>query len=142
MNRTAFALELVASRPEVSRALSAIDGFAQGLGLGEDLSYDLRLAADEVLANIILHGYREDGCGPILLSVRAEGGVLFMEFEDSAPPFDPVTAPTPERGARGEGERAGGMGLILLRSVVPDIAYARDGDRNRLTLRWPLPPPP
>lgn len=142
MDRTEITLELAASRPEVSRALDAVGAFAEGLGLAEELAYDLRLAADEVLANIILHGYREDGCGSIRFSARAEGGALTLEFEDSAPPFDPVETPAPERGARAEGERAGGMGLILLRAVVPEISYAREGGRNRLTLRWSLPPAP
>lgn len=139
MTRRSLRLDLVAARSEVARALDALRDFALGIGAGEDLAGDICLAADEALANAILHGYREDGVGPILLEVGEEGETITLRIVDSARPFDPLKAPPPKLDVLPEERKPGGLGIFLMRAVSHEVTYAREGERNHLTLRWKVP---
>ena len=61
--------------------------------------------------------------------------------EDTGRAFDPSAAPVPARPASLLDAEPGGLGLTLLRHYCSDLTYERIGDRNRLTLRFPLPKP-
>jgi anti-sigma regulatory factor (Ser/Thr protein kinase) len=53
---------------------------------------------------------------------------------DSAPPFDPTTVPNSKVEERIE-DQVGGLGLPIIRRVMDEIEYSRQGDTNRLILR-------
>ena len=136
-----LSLDLVAARSEVARALDALREFGVREDLPPQVSFDLCLAADEALANIILHGYGEDAKSPIRLDARVAGETLVLEVEDSGPPFDPLTAPAPKLNVPPEERKPGGLGIFLIRSVTHEVEYRRDGDHNHLTLRWRMEKP-
>jgi anti-sigma regulatory factor (Ser/Thr protein kinase) len=136
MGTMVLSLDLVAARSEVARALDALREFGIREDLPPQVSFDLCLAADEALANIILHGYGEDSISPIRLDARVSGETLILEVEDSGPAFDPLKAPPPKLNVPPEERKPGGLGIFLIRSVTHEVEYRRDGDRNRLTLRW------
>jgi anti-sigma regulatory factor (Ser/Thr protein kinase) len=136
MGEMVLSLDLVAARCEVARALDALREFGVREDLSPQVSFDLCLAADEALANIILHGYGEDAKSPIRLDVHVTGDTLVLEVEDSGPPFDPLQAPPPKLDIPPEERRPGGLGIFLIRSVTHEVEYLREGDRNHLTLRW------
>lgn len=136
MTPTQLSLDLVAARGEVARALDALREFARSAHLSEEVGYDLCLAADEALANVILHGYREDRASLIRLHARAEGDLLTLEVVDSGPPFNPLEAPPPRLLVAPAERKPGGLGIFLIRAVTHEVTYAREGDRNRLTLSW------
>lgn len=140
MTPAELSLDLVAARAEVARALDALREFAGRANIPEEVCYDLCLAADEAIANVILHGYRENRTGPIRLRARAEGEALTLEVEDSGPPFDPLQAPPPRLLVAPAERKPGGLGIFLIRAVTHDVAYAREGDRNHLTLSWSVRP--
>ena len=104
-------------------------------GVDEKAVYATELALEEVLSNVIRHGYadRERHEIALVLAVR-EGGVELQVVDDGRE-FDPVTAPEVERGHPLAERRAGGLGIHLLRSFVSEIRYERRGDRNFLWLR-------
>ena len=136
MTPAELSLNMVAARGEVARALEALREFSRRADLPEDVGYDLCLAADEALANIILHGYEEDLRSPIEMRARAGEDSLTLELEDCGPPFDPLKAPPPRLLVAPCERKPGGLGIFLIRAVTHEVRYAREGDRNRLTLRW------
>jgi serine/threonine-protein kinase RsbW len=140
MTSPALRLDLVAERSEVGRALDALRTFGTELALDEDFVFDLCLAVDEALANIILHGYRQDGKGKIRVRGRAEAGILRVVVEDHAPPFNPLEAPPPKLDVPPHERKPGGLGIFHIRTVTHEVDYIREGDCNRLTLIWRLEP--
>lgn len=127
-------LELRASRDEVARATEAVRLYCAAHGAAEELIHDLCLAVDEVLANIVLHGYAADPAGRIELRVTAEGSGYKLDFIDRAPPFNPLTATPPDLAVPPEERTIGGLGMVLVRALMDGLAYAREGDANHLTL--------
>ena len=63
-------------------------------------------------------------------------------MEDNAEPFDPRTAPEPDFDRMLVGEKAGGLGVHLVRSLSATLEYERLSDRNHVRVRVrPLPGP-
>jgi len=130
---------------------------AASAGLDQAAQARVELVLEEALVNVVHYAYAEAtpeaerlvelGCG-----LDADG-VFGLTLTDWGPPFDPVgggaTRPddgSPEAELEVELEanleadldhRAlGGMGLFLIRTMSQP-AYAREGDANVLTLRFP-----
>jgi serine/threonine-protein kinase RsbW len=106
---------------------------AQTAGLDRTLSYDLRLAVDEIVTNIIIHGYAEaNRTGEIKVQAELVEQALSISIEDTAIPYDPTQTPPPsELHLPLERRQAGGLGVYLALQGVDRLTYERVGDRNR-----------
>ncbi len=97
--------------------------------------FALRLAVEEVCANLIRHGYGGREPGPIEVSLRAEPRRLIVTVTDFAPPFLPSQAPVPDLASGWRERPVGGLGWHLVTSVMDQVRYeARADAGNRLTL--------
>ena len=95
---------------------------------------ELRIVAAEILTNIGKYGY-EPGAKPtvdVLLSFTDAAAVL--EFRDQGKPFDPLAQPPPDLDAPLEERPVGGLGLTLVRGLVDEARYCREGGTNVLRL--------
>lgn len=119
-------------------ALSEVRDFvkvpALVLGLDDSAIYNLQLAVDEAVANIIIHGYGGQG-GPIEITARIDGGALIVRLKDKARLFDPTTRPPPDLSKPPEERAVGGAGVFLMREGMDHLSYrpADDGG-NELTM--------
>ncbi len=128
-------LTLASSPSTVGQAVEAVRRFALGSGLDEAKTAALGVAVDEAVTNVVRHAYRGDAGRVLTLALSVAGDAVQVEILDHGHPFDPlaeVTAP-PDGGA--EDREVGGLGLLLMRELVDEARYIRDGDRNKLMLR-------
>ena len=95
----------------------------------------LVLAADEVCANVLLHGYRgaAEG-GPLRLAVRAADGMVLLSIADEAPRFDPATAVEAAVEGSAEERAIGGLGWHLVRRSVDEVRWRPAPGGNEVTL--------
>jgi serine/threonine-protein kinase RsbW len=128
-------IRLAASRAEVGRACEEARAFCAAHGISGEKADDLCLALDEILANVVIHGYREDPGGRIELSLRAAPGAIAAEIRDWAPAFDPLGAAAPDLSLPAEARPVGGLGIHLVRAVADEVEYARVGESNVVRLR-------
>lgn len=116
--------------PVVSRFIEEVMA-STGFDLKKIL--EVQLAAEEVCTNIALYAY-SGGEGLIRLAARVAGGRLDLVIEDQGMPFDPTTAVATIPDTKVEDRPIGGLGILLIRSYVDEIAYEfRDG-KNALKL--------
>lgn len=90
---------------------------------------------EELFTNAVNHGY--DGKvhqGRIEIALAFDGRRLRIEFSDDGRPFDPLRQPLPDLDQPQVEREIGRLGLHIVRSLVDDARYARDGDRNQLVL--------
>jgi serine/threonine-protein kinase RsbW len=124
--------------PATLDALEPVSGLVLGLGerarLTESSLYRLRLAADELATNIVLHGYRGEP-GEITVDGGIDPGEVWVRFQDDAPAFDPrqgmrapaLDVPLAER-------EIGGLGVFLAFTAVDTFEYELVAGRNVSTL--------
>ena len=98
--------------------------------------YNCELVFEEVVTNIIKHGYKDDREHRIEVRVDRPGGAIVLRFDDDAAPFDPLQhRPAVEPSASILDTPIGGRGLVLLRNAAERLQYERTPDhRNRLTV--------
>lgn len=97
----------------------------------EEAVDDVKLAVTEACANAVRHAV-----GTAEYSVRVHIGRQTCEIEilDTGPGF----VPTPDDARMADPESESGRGLHLIRALVDDCEFRRDGEANtvRLVKRW------
>jgi anti-sigma regulatory factor (Ser/Thr protein kinase) len=103
--------------------------------IDDELQFAIYLCLEEVVSNIIRHGYAPDHADPVTIEFsRPREGQLVFTIEDFAPPFNPLLAPEmPLIGAGGE-LPIGGRGIRLLRVFAHTLEHERTVAGNRLRI--------
>ncbi len=57
------------------------------------------------------------------------------EISDDGVAFDPLKVPPPDLTADLESRPIGGLGVHFVKTLMDEVAYRREGDRNVLTMR-------
>ena len=80
---------------------------------------------EELISNIIRHGFRPGSDQSIAVFVADRPGLIELTLEDDGTPFNPLSAsePTPLRDI--ETARIGGLGISLVRKLAADVRYER-----------------
>ena len=118
---------------EIPRVSEMIESVMLAHTFSDEDILDTQLAVEEVVTNVIVHGYGNAG-GEILVSCRSDDTTIEIRVEDHAAPFDPLSLPEPDITADIDDRKIGGLGIFLTRQVMDDIRYLYDGNRNILVL--------
>jgi serine/threonine-protein kinase RsbW len=136
VNRYNSNLTITNAPNELERAAVWLDGFAEAASLAAGVTSKLQVAMDEVLSNVIHHGFagaamgrHEIGLDARLLSDRVE-----LEISDDGPEFDPTRAGVAPAADPAAEPRIGGAGLLFVRALVDDLRYQRNAGLNCLIL--------
>lgn len=114
---------------------SWIEYLASQYAIPANVQYAMNLCLEEVLSNIIRHGYGGKPDRPIVARYAlAQDGSSLIVIDDEAPAFNPVTAVETPVGEILDGTRAGGLGLRLVRTFANSLHYERTPSGNRLSI--------
>ncbi len=101
------------------------------LPVSMEFRHDLKLVAEELLANIINHGYAGDSEKSIDVELKVDSESVHLTFTDSGGAFNPLDRESPELL---NDLSEGGMGLLLVRSLTDNQQYARNSGHNVFTV--------
>ncbi len=124
---------------EIERVGRLFGGFWAEHGLPPDLKNDVNLALEEVLGNVILHAYRDEGEHQFQVRLSLENREVKVEIEDDGAAFNPLEAPEPDISGPLRDRPIGGLGIHLVRRLMDRLEYRREAGRNHLLLRKRLP---
>jgi serine/threonine-protein kinase RsbW/sigma-B regulation protein RsbU (phosphoserine phosphatase) len=119
---------------EVARLVDAVEGFGTHAGLSPDLTYRLTLSLDEIVSNVIRHGYSDTSDHVVEVRLSIHDGVVTSVIEDDGHPYDPRESPEPDLSMPVEQRGPGGLGIFLVRQMMDSIDYARRDGKNILTV--------
>lgn len=127
-------IEEPATLANLEKLIEFAVGSAQGQGLGPEALGQVRLACEEALVNVIHYAY-PGAEGKVAVDCgAAEGGGIKIEISDSGIAFDPLSLPAPDTTLPMEQRKIGGLGIFMIRKIMDQVLYRRDGGRNVLTL--------
>ncbi len=122
-----------AATEAVPDIIALIAGEAAAWGLHPRRLMQLELAVEEAVVNICLYAY-EVPPGELLVRIDPEESRFVVELVDEGVPFDPLAAEEPDVVAAAQERVVGGLGIYLVRRVMDEVSYLRDGPRNVLRL--------
>jgi serine/threonine-protein kinase RsbW len=118
-------------------AIPEIVGFvadaAAAMGVHPKRVMHLELAVEEAVANICSYAY-EVPPGEVTVKITREMDVVRIELIDAGVPFDPLAMEAPDVKSELESREVGGLGIFLLRRVLDEVHYSRNGELNILSL--------
>ena len=120
---------------DLLRVNSLFESFATQHDINGRLRYHLLVSIEEILTNIIKYGFDEEGVHPIHITFRRVEEQIEMEFEDRGREFNPLEIGEPDLDSPIEDRQLGGLGIHLVKKMVDEAKYRREGDRNILLLR-------
>jgi sigma-B regulation protein RsbU (phosphoserine phosphatase) len=124
-------LELDARTGELVRARAWLEGWCASHGVVDEAVHDLDLALDELVANVVHHGYGDTGGGRIGLSLALVEDRVRLQVTDRAPAFNPLESKGP---GPDSASGRGGLGVHLVRQLMDRVEYARENGENRLVV--------
>ena len=120
---------------ELGRVNQSLTEFGQRHGLAPKVVHDLNLALEEILTNTISYGYTDNREHEIKVRLSMQPGEVQAEVEDDGQPFDPLAVPEPDTAKSLEERTIGGLGIHLVRKLMDNLEYKRQGERNLLIMK-------
>lgn len=124
---------------EISRLAAAIDSFCAPLAPSPQELMSLHLVLEELVTNVINHGYidGQSHTFTVALSARPDRLVTAV-ITDDAPAFDPLGCAAIDTSLPLEDRPIGGLGVHLVKNLARSAHYERRNGKNILTLTCAL----
>lgn len=96
---------------------------ARAPGLSPSAGYNVELAVDEAVVNVISHAYEDDPSGRVELTFEIHPDRLEIQVRDWGLSFDPSAIPEPDL----DSPQERGYGVYLIRHLMDQVSYQADG---------------
>ncbi len=120
-------LRLKSRLSELNRLARAVISLGVLQHLPEGIVSDLNLVLEEVVSNVIRHGYRGREDGEVSIGLHLTGRVVTITVEDEGTPFNPLDHPDPQLAMPPEERMVGGLGIYLVRQLMDEVNYRTEG---------------
>lgn len=123
---------------ELEKVAQWIDQLGGKAQLPPKTLFELNLALDELVTNIIKYAYEDNERHEITVTCDLDKGMLQFAVIDDGKIFDPLSLPDPDIDAPLEEREAGGLGIYFIRQLMDEVKYERADQLNILTLKKKL----
>ena len=129
-----LSLKIEASPDALDRINDEIESLSRQEEWPSDLFFTTNLVVEELGLNVINHAYRSQS-GEFEIIITSEEQAITVEIIDNGPPFNMLQdAPLPDVEAEIEERPVGGLGIHLVKTMMDELHYKRDQEKNHLTL--------
>ena len=119
---------------EISRMASFLEGIGEEFSLSVEDSFNIHLAMEEAVTNVIMYAYPKGEEHDFTLSVRHIDDRLIFKLIDSGEEFDPTVQPDADVSLSLDKRPIGGLGIFLIRKIMKTVKYRRVDGKNVLTM--------
>lgn len=102
---------------------------AREFGFNDEEISKITLAVDEACTNVIKHAYKFDPGKDITVKVKGNGGAFEVSIFDTGNQFNPDAIPTPDMKEYLTHFRHGGLGVLLMKTLMDKVEYKFDPGR-------------
>ncbi len=119
---------------DLAALTTAMERMGAEHGIPEKSLFQLQVALDEMVSNVIKYAWPETATHDIEIRITVRDNGIEVEIIDDGRMFDPRDAPRRAKPLPGQRPQAGGVGVQMTKQLVNRISYARIGNRNHTTL--------
>ena len=123
---------------ELNTLAAAVESFAEQTELDMKTQFNLNLALDELVTNIINYAYDDENLHQIEIELSYADSLLNINITDDGKPFDPTQTDAPELTQSLEQREVGGLGIHFVSKLMDSMIYQRTNEQNQLTLKKDL----
>jgi len=128
---TEVRLSIQADDQAAGQAGAFAEAFMREAGIAADDVARFLIALEELVTNVVKYGYSDETArGSVSVTLRLEGDTLRVVLVDDARIFDPFALPAPDLDAALEARPVGGLGLYLVKTMMDETDYRREGGQN------------
>lgn len=99
----------------------------------KDVAMRLKLACEEIVVNVTSYAYPEGSDGFLDVDIQKDDRIV-IRFEDGGVPFNPLEHENPDTTQPWDERPIGGLGIFLVRSMMDDVRYTYENQKNVLTI--------
>jgi len=130
-------LTLESKLSEIARVPPWIEKLSARHGIPSPIQFAMDLCLEEILSNIIRHGYAGEPNHALMIRHRINReGSFTLVVEDQAPQFNPLLVSDPPVPQSLEEISRGGHGIKLLKQFADAIDYEPMANGNRITITF------
>ena len=119
---------------EIARLAEQVEEFGVNNNIEPRYIFNINLSLDELLTNTINYGYDDHEEHVITINMYLTENEIVIQVEDDGMPFNPLDMPDPDLSRELEERPAGGLGIYLVRTMMDQVEYVRQGDQNIITM--------
>ena len=119
---------------ELTHVIQVVNVFLEPRGLKSKLIYAVNLILEEILINIVKHGYDDENSHEIEVQIEVEEGEVALTVIDDGKEFNPLTIPGPDRSKSAMDRLEEGLGLQFVRHMRNAMEYRREDNKNILRI--------
>ncbi len=125
-----FRLSIEARPAAVAGVMAAFGEYAEAQGVPVGVRHSMNVALDELLANTVSHG----GAKQVTVDAEVKDDCLAVSVTDDGKAFNPFAKASPDTTLSVMVRPIGGLGIHLVKQMMDDVRYRRDGDHNVITM--------
>lgn len=129
-----FRMVIPNDKAQILAVNARFENYAVSQGIPERISNQVLMAFDELIANVVDHGYDDQDHHEIRVTATRTPVRVKVTLSDDGRPFDPFATATPDLCLSAEDRALGGLGIHLCREMFDRFDYQRRDGRNIVTL--------
>lgn len=112
-----------------------INTIMEGCSYPRKIQTKIDVVIDELFSNIVYYAYPDSvGKTTIRLKIPEDRSNLTMVFIDSGEEYNPLVFEDPDITLSADDRAIGGLGILVVKSLMDDVRYERKNNQNFLTL--------
>ena len=119
---------------EIASLSAFLNEIAEELNLSMTDSFNINLALEEAVTNVIMYAYPKEEEHDFAVNVQHVDNQLIFNIIDSGKEFDPTVQPEADVTLSLEERPIGGLGIFLIRKIMKTVEYHRIDGKNVFTM--------
>ncbi|MGE0450097.1 MAG: ATP-binding protein [Vicinamibacterales bacterium] len=119
---------------ELLRLDACVRSFGAEHELPDDLVFQLNVALDEIVTNVISYAYDDVADHDVVVRLSVDDQWVSAQVEDDGRAFNPLQVPRPDLAAGLDRPGVGGLGVYFVQSMMDSVEYCRRDGRNILII--------
>ena len=129
-------LKIEAKKETFEKVLAFVDEALEKAGVPYEVQLSVEMAIEEIYLNIVYYAYaQKDGDAIILADINKKDKILTLTFIDEGPEYNPLLKEDPDTTMDIMDRPIGGLGILMVKKMMDDVAYCRENGENHLTIK-------
>ncbi|MBU0561686.1 MAG: ATP-binding protein [Bacteroidetes bacterium] len=119
---------------ELTHVADFIKNVSAKKNIPESVIFDINLAVDEAVTNVISYGFKDELEHKIFLTLHVEENKIKITLEDDGVEFNPLLSNEPDLEKNVKEKPIGGLGIYFIKAKMDKVNYERNNNINSLIL--------